>query len=114
MGIPYTAVGAAGAGISIKVNSKSGMRVKITGLNASLSVAPAAPVPITVQEGSGLTTRLQLDLVGAGPQNLYPPDGGWLFEVGQDVTVAVAAPGGAVVPKLNVTAEWKPVQEGEE
>ena len=114
MGIPFSAVGAAGAAVSLPIKAKIGTRIKITGLNVSFSVAPAASVAVTVSETGSGSPRLNLDLAQVGPQNLYPPDGGWLFEAGQDVTVTVAAPGGAVITKVNASVEWRPPTEGEE
>ena len=79
------------------------------GANVSFSAAPAAPpVAFQLQEGGGLTVRFDLDLAAIGPQNLFPPDDGWEFEVGQDVTASVAAAGGAIITKLNVAVDYEP------
>jgi hypothetical protein len=114
MGFPLSNVGAAGAATTLTIRGKIGRRIRITGLNTSFSAAPVASVALTVSEAGNNSPRLNLDLAAIGPQNLYPPDGGWLFEPGQDVTVTVAAPGGAVITKINAAVEYPPVQEGEE
>lgn len=106
MAIPLSAIGAAGAAVSLKVPARQGYRTKIQGANVSMSATPVAAVAFQLIEGSGQTSRFNLDLTNAGPQNLYPPEDGWLFEVGQDVTASLAAPGGAVVGKLNLGYDY--------
>lgn len=71
-----------------------------------MSAAPVAAVAFQLQEGSSLSPRMNLDLIAGGPQNLFVPDDGWLFEVGQDVIAALAAPGGAVIGKVNIGVDY--------
>lgn len=76
------------------------------GANVSYSAAPTGG-NFQFQEGSGLTVRFNLDLTGAGPQNLFPPDDGWLFEVGQDVIGVLSAGGAAVIGKINLAVDYE-------
>lgn len=104
---PYSAIGAAGAATSFVVQGRLGTCVVLSGIVASLSAAPAAPVQVSVtgnQSGRGYA----FDLVAAGAQELPSPDGGMRFDLNEAVTVAVGAPGGAVVAKVNASAQWDP------
>ena len=108
MGIPISGVGAAGAAVTVTVPGRRQYRTRITGANVSMSVAPAAAVGFTMTEVQNNSVRFTLDLAAVGPQNLYPPEDGWEFEVGQDVALTLAAPGGAVIGKVNAGYSYVP------
>ena len=110
MAFPYSAgPSAAGAAALASVPARLGSRVRITGCVFSISVAPAAPVTLSITGRSSKST-LTAQIVGAGPQSLTFGSTGVEFDVNESVDGVISAGGGAVVQVLNLLADFIPVQ----
>lgn len=106
---PYSNVGAAGAATQFVVAGRLGTCVVLSGIVASLSAAPAAPVQVSAtgnQSGRGYA----FDIVASGPTELPTPKDGMRFDPNESVTVAIAAPGAAIIAKINASAAWEPYE----
>lgn len=110
MASPYSAgPSAAGAAALASVPARLGAKVRITGCVFSISVAPAAPVTLSITGRSSKNT-MTVQVVGAGPQSLTFGSTGIEFDPNESVDGAISAGGGAVVQTLNLLADFIPIQ----
>lgn len=98
-----SATGSAGAATSITVTGQSGRRVIVRQIGWSYSAAPAGGSIALVDSAGSPVTYFDLHVTAAGPD-------GWVFSpplalpAGLNAVITLAAPGGAVVGKLFVSA----------
>jgi hypothetical protein len=96
-----TVAGGAGAAASLAYTPDPDKFVEIAQIDCSYSGAPTGGA-LTITEGA--TTIFQLDLGAAGPYSISWRQPKVAKTKGATVTVTLAAPGGAIVGKLNVQA----------
>jgi hypothetical protein len=86
------------------VTHKPGRSVSFHSLAFSYSAAPAAGRLTIVGTRSGKSW--DLDVTASGVFAFLFSANGLMFEVGEDVTVTLAAAGAAVVGKVNANVDW--------
>lgn len=101
--IPFKAVGAAGGAVTAtSPNPGTDHRWRLRSVLVSLSAAPAAAVTVTIDDGGTLAYTVDIPATGPLIVNLTNLD--WQGAAGHALTVAVAAPGGTVVARVNASA----------
>jgi hypothetical protein len=89
------AVGAAGAACAVTLTAVDGCRRVLHGLQYSYSTTPTGG-KLTVADGAN--TVFEIDIPAGGPGYVIIPIVG---SINTDLVITLAAPGGAVVGKLN-------------
>ena len=98
------ATGAGGAAVSITIAATTnGTKRVIDGVHWSYSAAPTGG-RLTIASGAQAT--YDLDIAAAGPGYVNFP-GGFKGLPATSLVVTLAAPGGAVVGKINIPNDWQ-------